>query len=165
MNEPSNLKQYLIDEIEQEYRNWLDLIASLTPEQLANRPEDGWSVVDALVHVTAWQENGLKIANGQKDPQALIPDAQFGPSRVLNIDFQDFNQRVFDAHRDWSMEQALAWFKSINTSLCSALKELPIERLYVDADKRTPFNWFWRPAIVHAREHRLDIENRFKETI
>jgi len=117
--------------------------------------------VDALVHVTAWQENALKIANGQKDPQALIPDAQFGPSRVLNIDFEEFNQRIFESHRDWSMEQALVWFESINTSLRSALKELPIERLYADANKRAPFNWFWRPAIVHAREHRLDIENRF----
>ena len=165
MTKSSELTQYLIDEIEQEYPNWLDLIASLTPGQLAKRPEDGWSVVDVLVHVTAWQENGLKIADTQKDPQAQTPDAQFGPSRVLNIDFEDFNQRVFEAHRDWGMEQALAWFESINSSLRSALKELPIERLYTDANKRAPFNWFWRPAIVHSREHRLDVENRFKETI
>jgi len=31
MNEFSNLTQYLIDEIEQEYRNWLNLIAGLSP--------------------------------------------------------------------------------------------------------------------------------------
>jgi hypothetical protein len=159
----TELNQYLIDEINQEYQNWLDLISGLTPEQLTRRPEDGWSVIDTLIHVTAWQGNAIKIAKEQKDPGVPVPDPQFGPSRVLHIYFEDFNQEIFQAHKDWSLKQALDWFEKTDVDLRSALLELPEERLFPDPNKRQPFNWFWRPAIVHSREHRMDIEERFKE--
>ncbi len=164
MAESTNL-QYLMDEITQEYQNWLDLIAGLTAEQVGKRQEDGWSVIDTLVHVAAWQENGIQIAQAQRDPKATYPDPQFGPSRVLNIPFEEFNRKTFEEHRDWTLKQALEWFEEINSSLRTTLAELPKERLFPDPGKRIPYNWFWRPAIVHSREHRLDIEEGFKDEV
>ncbi len=154
---------YLISEISREYQNWLNLVTALKPEQVSKRPEEGWSVIDTLVHVTAWQNNGLSIAEEQKNPKAIYPDPSFGPSRVLKIPFQEFNDRTFAEHKEWTLQQALEWFEKINMDLRSALLTLPVERLFPDPAKRIPYNWFWRPAIVHSREHRLDIDERFKD--
>jgi len=163
MDSNTDFVQYLINEINQEYQNWLGLVNGLTPKQSSSRPEGGWSVIDTLVHVTAWQENGVQIAQTQANPHAPYPDPQFGPSRVLNIPFESFNQKTFESHRDWTLKEALTWFEKINNDLRAALLALPKERLFPDPAKRIPYNWFWRPAIVHSREHRLDIEDRFKD--
>ncbi len=163
MEANKELVKYLMDEVSQEYQNWLDLIHGLSAGQVSARPEDGWSTIDTLVHVTAWQKNGLSIAEAQKNPRAVYPDPQFGPSRVLNIPFEEFNRRTFEEHKDWTLQQALEWFEKVNFELRAALQALPIDRLFPEPDKRIPYNWFWRPAIVHSREHRLDIEGRFKE--
>ena len=73
MESSKELIDYLISEISQEYRNWLELVTALTPEQVSKRPEEGWSVIDTLVHVTAWQKKRVEHRGRTKKTTRRLP--------------------------------------------------------------------------------------------
>ena len=52
----------LFSDIEEEHRALTSLLARLSIDRLTERPGGQWSAIDLLVHITAWQENALKVA-------------------------------------------------------------------------------------------------------
>ena len=147
--------------VQMEREAWLDLVQGLSAEQLGTRPGDGWSVIDMLFHVAAWQENALKVARLQAEPSApeLQPDQ--GVAGVLGIDVDGFNQEFMTALGDRSIDEAMAWSGEVNAQLTEALEALPPERLLGGTFDHGARRWYWRPAVVHPQEHRMELVSRF----
>ncbi len=137
---------------------WQRLIARLPPEDL-NRPVDGpWSTLDALIHITSWVENAVRVARQQRETDAPDPGPTRGPAGVLHIDVDRFNEAVVSAHRGWTREQVLAWNRRVSAELSAALAQLPIARVVNGRGRHGARMWFWLPGVIHSSGHRRRIE-------
>jgi hypothetical protein len=162
--------EHILTEVESEYRAVLHLVEKLSPAQASSRAEDAWSAIDVVVHIAAWQNNALQIAQRQAAPDAPDLDPDRGPAGILRLDVQRFNDEVWNAHRDWTLEQAVGWYMQTNADLrflaalgtndVSALAALPAERLLGGSGEYGACLWYWRAAVSHSREHRHSVEQR-----
>jgi len=80
---------------------------------------------------------------------------------ILRIDVDAYNAEMFEAHRDWTPERALAWSERIHRDLLAALAALPVERLLGGRDPHGARRWCARAGMSHPREHREELERRF----
>jgi len=112
-----------------------------------------------VVHITAWQDNALQIARQQTVPDAPDLNPHSSPAGILRLNVQKFNDEVWGSHQDWTLEQALAWHTQINTALRAVLATLPAERLLGGSGKYGARMWYWRPAVIHSREHRHTLDS------
>lgn len=144
-------------EIREQHEAWRSFLAGLTPEQAARPVHGPWSAIDGLVHVTAWIENGLRVAHRQAQPGEPDPGPHRGPAGYLHIHVDQFNADVFHAHQGWALERVLAWSDRINGELLEALAALPTERSLGGAGRYGARMWYWMPAFIHSRGHRRRI--------
>lgn len=154
------LVERILAEIGLEHRALIQLCNGLRADQASSRTNDEWSAIDVLIHITAWQDNALRIARLQAAPDAPVLNPHSGPAGVLRINVERFNEEVFISHRDWMLEQAMAWHDQTNADLRSALAALPSERVLGGCGKYGACMWYWRPAFIHSREHRHALEQR-----
>ena len=147
-------------EIEEEHHRLTALASRLSAAQIGGRPGGAWSAIDTIIHITAWQEHARRVAVAQAAPDAPEIDPEVSAGRVLGIDGHAFNAGLLDSHRDWTLDQALAWHNQVHSALRAALGRLPSARLLGGPGPHGARTWYGRPAIVHAREHRLDLERR-----
>jgi hypothetical protein len=154
----------LLADIEEEHHALTALMARLPLDWLAERRNGQWSAIDLLVHITAWQANALTIAHRLAAPgaPALVDDPM--PSQALGLDTHQFNADLLESHRDWTIDQALAWHNQVFADLLRALATLPPNRLLGGGGPHGAQRWFARPALTHSREHRLDFEQRARLT-
>ncbi len=154
---PQEARTLILAEIRAQQQAWDQFLTSLTPEQAA-KPVDGpWSAIDALVHINAWVENSLRVAYLQAQPNEPDPGPNRGAAGYLHINVEQYNAEVFEAHRGWTREQALAWSERVNNQLCAALTQLPFERLLGGAGRFGARMWYWRPVVIHSRGHRKQV--------
>jgi hypothetical protein len=78
----------------------------------------------------------------------------------LRINVQQFNEQVFNSHRDWTCDRVIAWHNQTNADLRLALTTLPFERVLSGSGKYGTCMRYWRPAVIHSREHRHALERR-----
>jgi hypothetical protein len=140
------------------HRSWIELIGSVPSVQVSERPLGGWSLVDGLVHVASWKENASRVARLQaaRDAPRIGPDD--GVSVALGIDVDEFNDGFMAAHRDWSLDRAVAYAQRVHDELMEALLGLPSDRLFDGPWPHGARRWYWRPAVVHPAEHRQQFE-------
>ncbi len=150
--------ELILAEIEAEHRAWAELLKSVTADKASMKLYGEWSATDTLIHVTAWQENALRIARLQAAPDAPALDPNQGAGGVLGINVEQFNQDLVSSHRLWTAAQALAWSDQVIADLWAALAALPAERLLGGRGPHGAQLWYGRAAIVHSREHRLALE-------
>lgn len=155
---PDETRALILDEIVAEHRAWVRLVVGLDPERVTRRLEDGWSAVDYLVHVTAWRENALVVARRLADPDEPDPGPTRGAGRILGIDVDRFNAETLASHRGWDLDRALAWSEQVDSDLREALAALPADRLLGGPYRHGARRWYWRPGVVHPREHRGRLE-------
>jgi hypothetical protein len=157
----SEILKHILAEIESEHLTLIQLLSGLSVDQALSRPpSDEWSAVDVLIHITAWQDNALQIARLQAMPNAPVLNPRSSPAGILRINVQQFNKEVSLSHRDWTLEQAIAWHNQINNDLRSALANLPCGQVLSGIGKSGACMWYWRPAVIHSREHRHALERR-----
>ncbi len=150
----------ILAEIESEHQVLIQLLNGLSTDQASSRPNGEWSAIDVLIHITAWQEQALRIARLQATPDASALNPRSGPAGVLHVNVQQFNDEMFLSHHDWTFGQAMAWHNQINADLRLALETLPSERVQSGIGKYRACMWYWRPAVIHSREHRHALERR-----
>lgn len=152
--------EHILAEIESEHQTLVQLFSGLAVDQASSRPDDEWSAIDVLTHITAWQDNALRIARLQAMPNAPVLNPRSSPAGILRINVQKFNEQVFNSHRDWTRDRVMAWHNQTNTDLRLALTTLPFERVLSGSGKYGTCMWYWRPAVIHSREHRHALERR-----
>ena len=153
----------ILAEIEREHRALTSLMARLSPTQLTQGPPGGWSAIDTLNHVTAWQANALRIAESQAAPDAPELDPSLTPGRVLGIDVERFNADIQAQHGQISLDEALGWHNRVHMALLKALVSLPPKRVLGGPGPHGAQMWYARPAIIHTREHRQELEARLAQ--
>jgi hypothetical protein len=143
-----------------EHRTWLDMVERLSQADAEARPGGQWSALDMLLHVASWKENAMKAARLQAEPGAPTLEPDQGVAGTLGIDVDDFNEEFMATHRDRSREEALAWSAHVHAGLKEALVLVPPERLLGGTFEHGARRWYWRPAVVHPIEHRVELEAR-----
>jgi hypothetical protein len=131
----------------------LALVARIPPE-LVTRPRSlgAWSVKDLLVHIAAWEEEGIRrlrlIAAGH-------------PERVVWYDttaeMDRYNGRAVRAARAASLPWLLTRLARARTGLVRALRRLPPRALADPTHLRPITVWLEEFALSHERGHRQEV--------
>ena len=148
-NTPLHSRAEVIKRTVREFERLDRLVANLKPEdwkRLLPRPEtrDPWNVKDALVHITHWKANTVRVIN--KKPR---------PPKERGLDVNDENRLVYRRWRRRSPKDVLAWHRQVQTDVLAALREAPEE--WFTGRKRGP-DWPF-DLDGHSAYHRIrDIE-------
>jgi hypothetical protein len=74
--------EHILAEIESEHQTLVQLLSGLAVDQASSRPNGEWSAIDVLAHITAWQDNALRIARLQAMPNAPVLNPR---NRLLSL--------------------------------------------------------------------------------
>jgi hypothetical protein len=148
----------IFGEIEAEQCDWEGFVSS--PSHQEETIEGGWSLVDTFVHIASWKENALRATHILADPTPRDAGPDEGVSSILGIDVDAFNDEFMSGHQGWGVEQALEWSRGIHTGLMDALRQVPQERLLGGTFPHGARRWYYRPGVVHPREHRDEVRAR-----
>ncbi len=114
---------HLIGQIEADYTELEDLLSDLEEEQIISMPlNDGWTVKDHLVHITAWERSVLAFLNGESRRKALGVDDQ--AAKAAGDDYHRLNQLIYEANKNRSLADVLADFRAVHTRLLLEVKRL-----------------------------------------
>jgi hypothetical protein len=126
-------KAELLAEIEHAWTTLNEALDHLTEAQMSV-PQDaqGWTVKDHLIHLTFWERSVIFFLQGQPRHQGL------GVEETLYLQGNDneINAAIYRQHKDLSVSETLAQFRSTHQQLLKALQPL------TDADLQKPYSHY-----------------------
>jgi hypothetical protein len=160
---PQN-KDELISAIAREWSALMAVVEKLTPEQMVQPDEGGWSPKDNLAHLDEWM-NVLMGYHMDKRPSHDV----MGVSREVtkNWDMEEINPVLFQRNQDRPIDEVLAELKGVYDRLIAKLKSTPFEDLMKprysdDPENRPVLLWVLGDTTEHFAEHRETIEKSLK---
>ncbi len=115
-------KQDIIQQIEQSYAALEAELAVLDAAQMTVPAlPGGWSVKDALAHLSVWHRRALDIIDPTNPPR--VPDIP--PGGITDETINAFNGQVYARHKDQPLAEALAAFRSSYRELLASVQRLP----------------------------------------
>jgi hypothetical protein len=160
---PQN-KDELMSAIAREWSALMAVVEKLTPEQMVQPDEGGWSPKDNLAHLAEWM-NVLMGYHMDKRPSHDV----MGVSREVtkNWDMEEINPVLFQRNQDRPIDEVLAWLKDVYGALIAKLKSTPFEDLMKprysdDPENRPVLLWVLGDTTEHFAEHRETIEKSLK---
>lgn len=139
----------VIGRVIREYESLDRLLGTLSPDEWAlpvrrSESRDPWTVKDALAHIVYWKSDGARVARKLPVPKEM---------RGLNI--KAGNNLVYQAWKDGSPAEVLAWHRAIQEQLLAALRDAP-EKWFSSRERKD--HWPYDLA-GHSSDHRTgDIE-------
>lgn len=140
-------KEDLLNHFRGERQDFLELIASLSPEDwIRPTQEKGWSVRDVVAHLYG-------NCSGEFDEafrRALAGD----PTPVIDGDFNDWNDRQVALRRHWPIDKLCSDYEHVSADLLKIIQrwdanmEMPVRLL-----EAIPPRPFWLEARVLAIHH------------
>lgn len=106
------------DEIEQ-------AIAGVMPTDMEARPDDGWSVIDHLAHIAAWERGVTARLEGRPPHEAMGVSEQV----YLSGDDDAINRAMWSLHVDRPAAATLAELRDAHAALVAELDRLSDEAL------------------------------------
>lgn len=106
-----------------------------------------WTVKDVLAHLADWEAHMLVwIAAGRRGDPVENPDPGLTWEQ-LDI----FNQRVYEAHREQSLEEVLECFRTTHNQFIAMVEAMPEEEMltrarYVFIGNDTVYDWLTQYA-------------------
>ena len=142
MPEPKT-KTRIIQQLITERKRLESNLANLTPAQMVQSGVVGeWSIKDVLAHLADWEAH-MPIwveAARRGDPVAEIEPG-------LNwSQFNEFNQRIYERHKEKSLEVVKAYFHEIHHQFMEMVDAMPEEEMlerkrYPFLDKGAIYDW------------------------
>ncbi len=164
MNEqwmPEN-KEELIFAIEEEWTLLIDLVESLTDEQITTLDEGGWSPKDNLAHLTEW----MNILMGyHMDKRPYYDVVGVSQAELPEWSVEAINPILFKRNQLRPRAEVMDHLKRVYRLLMKKLDETPFEELLAPrhADRPDPLIlWILGDTIEHFQEHRETIERGIK---
>ena len=118
-----------IEPIEAGWARLVALVDGLSPEQLELKGNERWAVKDHLVHIATWELSLLGLLNGEDRRTAMgVPDA--------GEETDELNEAIWLKHRDETVAESLAFWRTSHDALMARLGELS------DADLRHSYNHY-----------------------
>lgn len=98
-----------------------------------------WAVKDILAHLFAWQQMVLDwYAVGKRGDIPKTPSEEFNWQQLPQL-----NQRIYEQHRDRSLEDVLADFHASHRQMLTAIDEMSAEEIFTPGyykwTKKLPF--------------------------
>jgi hypothetical protein len=127
-------KQQIAKRLQTERRRLEQNLALLSPEDMVQPGAVGpWSVKDVLAHLADWEARMLGwVAATQRGEDVKTPDPDYTWRQIDSL-----NQRIYAAHRDQSLDEVLADFRSTHARFMTMVNAMPEEDML--ADGRYPF--------------------------
>ena len=114
-------KQDLMQQIEQSYADLEAALAALDAAQMtAPALPGGWSVKDALAHLSVWHRRALDLIQPVQPPR--VPEIP--PSGIEEDQIEAFNARFYQEHKDDPLAEVLASFRDSYQQLLASVQQL-----------------------------------------
>ena len=119
-------KAHILKRLQAERRHLEQNLAALSPEDMLRPGVVGeWSVKDVLAHLADWEAHMLVWVE-----TARRGDPVEGPDPDLNWRrFDLFNQRIYEAHRDQSLDDVLEYFRSAHRRFMDMVEAMPEDEM------------------------------------
>jgi hypothetical protein len=141
---PVKNKTTIVKRLQTERQRLEANFTSLGPEDMLKPGVVGeWSIKDVLAHLADWEAHMLvwvEAARGGGDSVA-------SPNPGLTWhQFDVFNQRIFERHRDQPLEAVLEYFRNTHRQFMALVEAMPEEELltggrYAFLNKDTVYKW------------------------
>jgi hypothetical protein len=162
----------LLSEIDAAWQRLMNTMTSRPKEEYTTRRDDvGWTPLDHLAHVTAWERTVLFPLQGRTRHEALgVTDEQFTQGEDPLDDFFDgINQLVRDQTIGDSYEKVMADAREVHDQTVAALRQTTVNDLWKpsremssdthEAARDVPFiEIVMSDACTHFDDHRGYIE-------
>jgi hypothetical protein len=118
----SRTKPEIIKRLHAERRRLEKNLAALTPEQICQPYTLGaWSFKDMLAHLAEWEAHmPAWVGAARRGETVEQPDWK-------NLD--GFNDRLYQAHKDQSLDEVLAYFHEIHRQFMEMVEAMPEEEM------------------------------------
>ena len=136
-------KTRILQQLRTERKRLESNLAMFTPDQMIQHGVVGeWSIKDVLAHLADW-ETHMPVwvaAARQGDPVSEIETG-------LNwTQFDEFNQRIYERHKNQSLKEVLAYFHDIHLEFMEMVDAIPEEEMlerkrYPFLDKGAIYDW------------------------
>ena len=127
---PVTTKAELLVEIEHAWTILNAALDRLTEAQMSvSQDAQGWTVKDHLIHLTFWERSVIFFLQGQPRHQGLgVEEALY-----LKGGDDEINAAIYQQHKDLSVSETLAQFRSTHQQLLKVLQPLTdsdLQKLY-----------------------------------
>jgi hypothetical protein len=156
---PQN-KEELIKAIEHEWALLINVVESLTDEQIILPDAGSWSPKDNLAHLAEW----MNILMGYHMDKRKAHQVIGVPETVTQVwDVEVINPILFERNKDRSHSEVMHYLKSTYQALLTKLQTTSFEELmkprYADDPKKRPLLlWVLGDTTEHFEEHRKTIQ-------
>jgi hypothetical protein len=159
MRQPKT-KAVIIARLQTERRRLEQIFAHLTPDDLQVPGVVGeWSIKDVLAHLADWEEHmpAWMAAARRGEPVDAIESGLDWKA------FDAFNQRIYQRHREQSLDDVLAYFHGVHEQFMDMVEDMPEEEMlshgrYAFIGRGAVYNWLGayanhdRWAAAHIRK-------------
>ena len=119
-------KTIILKRLRAERAKLVQTLSSLTQEEMLGPAVVGeWTVKDVLAHLADWEAHMLTwVAAGRSGDPVEHPDPGLTWKQLEN-----FNQRIYEAHRDQPLEEVLAYSHTIHEQFMAMVEDMADEEL------------------------------------
>ncbi len=124
-------KSELMNGLQEEYRQWLALLAEIDPARMEEPGVTGhWSIKDIVAHLTGWRRRTVARLQLAQRGEADLPLPWPWPAH-LKGDAQEveINAWIYEANRGRSVREVLDDSEEIFQQMRAAIADIPEERL------------------------------------
>lgn len=101
-----NMKDHILAALQEQFKSWEELLASLSEEQVTAPNFDlGWSIKDVMAHLWGWQQISIgRMEGGLQDREPQFPAWVNELGKVWEEDANQTNARIYDINHEkpWS---------------------------------------------------------------
>jgi hypothetical protein len=145
-------KTRIIKLLEIERNRLIDTLDRLTTEEFMKPGVVGtWSVKDVPAHLAHWEAGMPHWLQTARKRQAVT-----GPEKGLTWEqMTEFNQRIFEAHRDESLVKVMSYFHNTYADFMIMVEDMPEDELLTNGyhsftEKKAVYDWLSQYA-AHDR--------------
>ena len=142
MSKPKTKNQMIIN-LQTERRRLVQNLAALSREHMTSPGVVGeWSIKDVLAHLADWESH---MPTWISKARLGEPVDEIEPG--LNWkQFSEFNQRIYDRHKDQTMEDVLDYFHKTHQQFMEMVDAMPEDEMlergrYTFTGKGSVYNW------------------------
>ena len=158
-------KAELMSAIEREWKLLIDLVESLTDEQMTTPDSGGWSPKDNLAHLAEWMNILIGYHMDKRPAHEVIGVSQ---DIVKGWDMEVINPVLFERNQNRPRGEVMEMLKQAYGQVEAKLQTMSFEDLLQprhadDPQKRPILLWVLGDTTEHFQEHRETIEKGIKK--
>jgi hypothetical protein len=142
-------KAELLDKVQQGYRQFEDLLASLSEEQMTVPKVNGaWSIKDNIAHLTVWQNYLLSRLRGVIDGSTSEPEFLSLPGTE-----DEQNEQLYQQNKDRALADVQADFRASYQTVLATIQSMSEESLNGTFPWSTSDRQVWPLIVGNTYEH------------